>query len=540
MVPATRGRAGSKPGRTLPMPRFGDMLKHVPEEIFAAPPPPSLNKTAICGVHHDSRRVIPGGIFVALSGREHDGLDFVPQAEAAGASLIAADRDPGCRTPWLKVRAPRQALAHLADAFYDHPSGALKMVGVTGTNGKTSVCWLLQQAWLELGLPAAALGTLGPRAVSAGGEAIEIPWPAHTTPEAPDFQAALAALAAAGIRHVACEVSSHALALERVRATQYRAVVFTNLGRDHLDFHASLRDYRDAKWRLFRAEDRACPGEQTPAAVVNLDDPAGRDLAALLQRRGLQTPAGLPGAEPGLLTYGIADGSEAWLQGEILEADIHGLRLTARWPGGAATLRTGLLGRFQSGPLLAALGSLLALGTPGEAAAHALSRAAPVPGRMEALRAPGRGLIIVDYAHTPEALETVLREGRGLAEGRLVVVFGCGGERDPGKRPLMGAIAGQLADEVIVTNDNPRREEPQEIAAQILDGVRAASARRDLILDREEALAEGVRRVGPGDVLLVAGRGAEAWQDCGASRRPLDDRKVLRRILDGAAGSRAG
>jgi UDP-N-acetylmuramoyl-L-alanyl-D-glutamate--2,6-diaminopimelate ligase len=520
------------------MPRLGEMLQRAPEEILEGPFPSGFEEIEVTGVAHDSRKVRKGGLFVARRGLTRDGQDYVPQAEGNGASVIVSDRrDLISHATWLRAPDPRRALAHLAAAFYDHPSRAMNMVGVTGTNGKTSLCYLLRDAWHVLGHKSASLGTLG---VSTGDPEMlawlgSISWPSLTTPEAPDYQAALAKLLKAGVHHVACEVSSHALAMGRVVGTHFRVVVFTNLGRDHLDFHETQEAYRDAKWRLFTPEGRDAVEEDPPAAILNVDDPEGRRL-----EEALAASPGRPGAGgigrmgrdgSSILTYGLADENGPWLRGSILDSGITGLLVEVRWPGGDAHVRTELLGRFHASHLLGAMGCLMALGTAGERAAEALCRVKRVPGRMEPVGEGLDSLILVDFAHSPDALETVLRECRAYAERRVVVVFGCGGDRDPGKRPLMGLTAGQLADEVIVTTDNARSENPRVIAEDVVEGLRATSAHWEVILDRREALAEGVRRLGSGDLLLVAGRGAEQVQKIGDREIPFDDREVLRELI---------
>ncbi|MBU1699593.1 MAG: UDP-N-acetylmuramoyl-L-alanyl-D-glutamate--2,6-diaminopimelate ligase [Candidatus Eisenbacteria bacterium] len=487
-------------------------------------------------MHHDSRAIQPGSIFVGIKGKEYDGRSFVRSAIEAGAALIVSDTDPQNKEiPWIQTPAPRKALAYLSDAFYGHPSGRMDLIAATGTNGKTSVCWLLREALVILGFPAASLGTLGASLAPRGKEKREIAWPSHTTPEAPAFQKTLYELLESGITHVACEVSSHALAMDRILGTQFRIVLFTLFGRDHLDFHQTVENYRASKWKLFTPEGRGCIDEVPPAAVINVDDPEGRRLAEALlggdpsdAQGGQSWPvaAGSP-----LVTHGLTDEGHPWLRGEILEAGSHGLLLRVMWPGGSLRLRSPLLGRFQATHLLAVLSALLVLGVSGKDAADALAKSAPVPGRMECITRGPRGVILVDYAHTPEALETVLRESRAMADSKVYVVFGCGGERDSGKRPLMGLAAGQMADEVIITTDNPRREDPERIVAQILEGLRVTSAHHEVIMDRREALRSVIPRLEPGDLLLVAGRGAETIQDFGREKIPFDDRQVVREIL---------
>lgn len=518
------------------MPRLGEMLTEVPDGVIRCPE--GAEDIEVTGVHHDSRTVRKNGLFVALRGCARDGQDFIPQAERNGAAAVASDRPDGIREAvWLRADDPRRALAHLSAAYYGHPSRGMTLVGATGTTGKTSVCWFLRDAWNAMGRPSAALGTLGvttgdPEAASWLGP---VPWPTLTTPEATDLQATLAKLQRAGIEHVAMEVSSHALALRRTLTTHFRAVIFTNLGRDHLDFHKSEEAYRNAKLTLFSAAGRDAVSEQPPAAVVNVDDAVGRDLVENLLGPGPR-PAGAPAGLQGLngapvLSFGLNAENDPWLRGTVLDANASGTAFRAQWPGGGGHFHVPLLGSFNASHVLAVMGTLLALGVSGEEAVPAISKVRGVPGRMEAIGDDRDTLVIVDFAHTPEALETVLRECRSLTENRVVVVFGCGGDRDRGKRPMMGLVAGQLADEVIVTTDNPRSEEPARIAEEIVEGLAAASARFEIVLDREKALARGLAAAGVGDVLLVAGRGAEPDQIIGDRRVPFDDRDVLRRLM---------
>jgi UDP-N-acetylmuramoyl-L-alanyl-D-glutamate--2,6-diaminopimelate ligase len=509
------------------------MLKLVPDGLLEGTAP--LRELAVTGVHHDSRTVAPGGLFVAIRGLAHDGQDHIGQAVAAGAAAVVSDRDPGeTGRPWIRTNRPRRALAYLSQAFFEDPSARMTIVGVTGTNGKTTVCALLRDAWRSLGRGSASMGTLG---VETSDPSVlrDVSWPSMTTPEAPDFVATLRRLLAAGVDHVAAEVSSHALVLERVVGTRLRAVLFTTFGRDHLDFHGTMEAYREAKWRLFTPEGRGDRGAP-PDAVVNADDPVGREFAQALIAKTSRGGIGWEGKDGGrVVTYGLGEEHDPWLAGHVLDSGIKGLLMEISWPGGSTSLRVPLIGKFQAGHILAAFGTLLALGVGPEEASRGLSHVRIIPGRMEPVGEGAESLVLVDYGHTPDALEVALRESRALAEGRLIVVFGCGGDRDRGKRPLMGLAAGRLADEVILTTDNPRGEDPREIADQVLEGLRATSARHQILLDRREALKEGIGRLTRGDVLLVAGRGAEAWQVFADRKIPFDDRQVLREILSAGA-----
>jgi UDP-N-acetylmuramoyl-L-alanyl-D-glutamate--2,6-diaminopimelate ligase len=539
------------------MSSLAEMLTEAPPGLLEPMGEALPMEREVTGVTADSREVTPGGIFVAIPGARYDGWDFIPQAVERGAAAVVSRRPPPePRIPWIRTADPREALAYLADAYWGHPSRRMVLVGITGTNGKTTICWLLREAWKRLGHPAASLGTLGVRWGRLGEGDRSEPWQGWTTPEAPQFQGALARLLEQGIRHAACEVSSHALVQHRVRGTLFRVVAFTNLGRDHLDFHGTMEAYREAKRRLFRPEGRGCLAEERPPAVVcNLSDPEGRAiLEGLCGEAPLPLPDGLgwrgPGGERVLPfaaeTLPSREGPEPHaeaeaarpgvLVGRVLESGREGLALEVRWGDRLQRLRSPLVGRFQAAHLLAAFGILLVLGEDPSRAAEALAQAPRVPGRMEPVGEDPERLVFVDYAHTPEALETILREGRFLTEGRVLLVFGCGGDRDRGKRPLMGLVAGQLADEVVVTTDNPRHEGPQAIIEDILEGLRTTSCRFHVVPDRREALARALELLQPGDVLLVAGRGAEKVQDWGERKVPFDDREVLRELLAGGGG----
>ncbi|MFN0092306.1 MAG: UDP-N-acetylmuramoyl-L-alanyl-D-glutamate--2,6-diaminopimelate ligase [Acidimicrobiales bacterium] len=451
--------------------------------------------TEIRGIAYDSRRVQPGDLFCCLVGEQEDGHRFAPQAVEAGAAALLVERRLALPVPQLVAADARAAMALASVELYGSPASALTVVGVTGTNGKTTVTHLLAQILEAAGLPTAVIGTLsGPR----------------TTPEAPDLQARLAELVGRGVEAVAMEVSSHALALHRVDGIRFAAAVFTNLSRDHLDFHATMEAYFAAKARLFTPEFAAC-------GVVNLDDAHG----SLLHRAATIPSVG----------YSLSHVSE-----------LHTERLGARFtwtpprPPGAPPvrleLRLRLTGRFNVANTLAAAACALELGVAPEAIAQGLAQATPPPGRFEPIDAGQPYAVLVDYAHTPDALEQALESARGLAEpaGRVLVVFGCGGDRDRTKRAPMGEVAARLADAVFVTSDNPRHEDP----AAILDDIRAGFARRDHVteeLDRRAAIAAAFDAAGPGDVVLIAGKGHERTQTIGGVVHEFDDRVVAREEL---------
>jgi UDP-N-acetylmuramoyl-L-alanyl-D-glutamate--2,6-diaminopimelate ligase len=436
----------------------------------------------------DSRSVRPGTLFVALRGERADGHAFVRDALARGAAAVLVERelDADLHAPAIIVADTRAASSRLADAFYDHPSQALAVVGVTGTNGKTTTTHLARGVCEAAGVRCGVIGTLG-------GALGELRWPlGNTTPLALELQGLLAAQRDAGAQAVAMEVSSHALALARVEDVRFRVAVLTNITRDHLDFHGTMERYVAAKRRLF---------DLAPAAVLNLDDPAGAAWAKEL---------------PHAITYAID--AEATLRATDL-----------RLNGDGSTFRVGehlvtinLPGRFNVRNALAVLGIARALGIADEIAVQGLAATHAVPGRMERFGAFGIEAI-VDYAHTPDALENVLHAARETTKRRLIVVFGCGGDRDPGKRVQMGEIAARLADRVIVTSDNPRTEDPLTIARAVANGWNA-----DIELDRRSAIRRAIDDAQAGDTVVVAGKGHETYQIVGTESRPFDDRDEVR------------
>lgn len=483
-------------------------------ELLAGLAPLPADDRVITGLTDDSRRVRPGDLFLAVQGLRRHGLEFLPAVQAAGAAAIAweppygGDLPAGDKAPLLPVARLSQQLGVIAGRFYGHPSRRLQLVGITGTDGKTSCAHFMAQALNEQG-ECGILGTLG------YGVYGQVTPARHTTPSALTLQHWLTQLQASGVRQVVMEVSSHALEQGRVTGLDFAVAVLTNLTRDHLDYHGSLAAYAAAKRRLFQ--------EHKPAvAVLNLDDPFGRELAA-----------SLPGPKVG---YGFDKGAPVplagFVWGEELALSATGLRLRVRSSWGEGILSAGLLGRFNAHNLLAALASLVVLEIPFAEALARLSRAATVPGRMERFGGgSGQPAAVVDYAHTPHALEQALAALREHARGSLWCVFGCGGDRDAGKRPLMGRVAERLADRVIITDDNPRSEAPQEIVRAILAGM-ANPDRAQVVRDRREAIVQTLSAAAPGDLVLIAGKGHEDYQLAGADRIPFSDREVARRWFE--------
>ena len=465
--------------------------------------------TACTGVTHDSRAVRPGMIFVALRGRQSDGAAFAPQAIQAGAAAVVAESPgpPGVTAPWLVVPDARVALATLAAAFFGHPSHRMQVIGVTGTNGKTTTSYLARAVFEAAGVRCGLVGTV---AYQIGDRIVEA---TRTTPEAPEVQALLGDMVAAGCGACAMEVSSHALALHRVDAIRFAAAVFTNLTRDHLDFHADMEDYFTAKRRLFDMLPEGAP------AIVNVDDPRGQALTAL----------------PRVVTYGITRTAD--VTPGPLSFTLAGLHFDVRTPWGPVRIDSELVGRPNVYNILAAVACTMAVGVPAEAVAVGIRSLASVPGRFQRVSGPEDDIaVIVDYAHTDDALRNLLETARLMAARRLVTVFGAGGDRDRTKRPLMGMVAARLSDLVVITSDNPRSEDPARIADEVKRGADAERRARnsDVVteLDREAAITEAIRRAGPGDVVLIAGKGHETYQEIRGHRLPFDDAAVARKALE--------
>jgi UDP-N-acetylmuramoyl-L-alanyl-D-glutamate--2,6-diaminopimelate ligase len=463
------------------------------------------------GIAVDSRRVRPGDVFFALPGLRTDGRQHVADAVARGARAVIASGDLESRpagTTLLRTGTPRRLLGRAAAHLAGDPSAALTLVGVTGTNGKTTTTYLLEAIWRAARLRPGIVGTIAYRFDGAARPA------SLTTPDALELQALLAEMRAAGTTHVAMEVSSIALAQERVAGCRFDAAVFTNLTRDHLDFHGDLESYGAAKARLF-LECLPAGGKRDPVAVVNVDDQAGAELAARVGTRCVRVGRGG-------------------------DADVHPLEVDTGLAGTRGTLAFGdlhvqfacpLVGSAHLENVLAAAATAWVLGAPPDAIARGLAAVEPPPGRLEQIAGPGF-TVAIDYAHTPDALGRVLEVLRPLTRGRLIVVFGCGGDRDRGKRPLMGEAAARLSDLVILTSDNPRTEDPLAILAEIERGVQAAGAGAYRVEpDRRAAIALAIGLARPGDVVLVAGKGHEDYQIVGTEKRHLDDREEVRGAL---------
>ncbi|HEY5789009.1 MAG TPA: UDP-N-acetylmuramoyl-L-alanyl-D-glutamate--2,6-diaminopimelate ligase [Gammaproteobacteria bacterium] len=473
--------------------------------------PPAADR-ALAGLCVDSRGCTPGALFLALPGTRGHGLAHLDAACRAGA--VAALYDPdgalppaGAALPLLPLPGLRHCYGELADRFHGEPSRVLAVLGVTGTNGKSSVCHFLAGALDRPGARCGVLGTLGngwPGALAPA---------THTTPDAVTVHALLAELRAGGATRVAMEVSSHALDQGRVGGVRFDTAVFTNLTHEHLDYHGGMQQYAAAKQRLFTQ-----PGLRR--AALNVDDPCGRAWLAALPRA------------VSALGYGFA--ADAAVRGAELEAHADGFTLTVHTPAGRGVLHSGLLGRFNASNLLATLAVLLLAGLELDDALARLAAVRGVPGRMERFGGGDGPLVVVDYAHTPDALAVALAALREHCRGRLWCVFGCGGDRDAAKRPLMGAVAAAAADRVIVTDDNPRREDGAAIARAIVAGMPAGHP-VEVLRDRAAAIGAALAAAAADDVVLVAGKGHELTQQVGDELRPFSDRALVRRLVGEAA-----
>lgn len=487
-------------------------------------PAASANVSAIA---YDSRAVAPGAVFVALQGTRQDGAGYAAQAIERGAIAVVAERaaDSSPAVPWIVATQGRVALAALAVSYYGHPSEELLLVGVTGTNGKTTSTYLLEGVFHAHGWTSGRIGTTGYR---LGRE--ERP-SARTTPEAPDLQGLLREMVTLGCQACAMEVSSHALDLERVTFSRFGAAIFTNLTRDHLDYHGDMEAYFAAKRRLFEMLPRDAP------AAINLDDPRGERLVEVVSRP---------------VTYALSRPAD--VSPTSLQLSLSGIDAEIATPAGAMRLRTPLPGRPNAYNALGVVAACVGLGLPLATIADGLEHIASVPGRFEVVSAENDDIsVIVDYAHTDDALKNLLETARALAPQRIVTVFGCGGDRDKTKRPLMGAVAARLSDLVILTSDNPRSEDPAAIIDDIKRGLvpperptrhagQAVAAVQTTpwraIVDREEAITRAIVEAQPGDLVIIAGKGHESTQTVGDRVLPFEDGKVARSALRRRGGVR--
>ena len=505
---------------------LGDLLRRanelatsrMSESVLQSP----VASQIVNAVTHDSRNVQPGTLFVGLQGEHVDGATYARDAERRGAVAVVSGSPQKTEVslPWITVSDAREALAALSASFYDLPSHELMVLGITGTNGKTTTAHLLSEIFEQAGMPCGRLGTVSHQ---IGNETREA---ALTTPEAPEIQSLLRELVDGGSMVCAMEVSSHGLALRRADFTRFTAAVFTNLSRDHLDFHGDMNSYFLAKRRLF---------DELPSdarTIVNLDDPRGSLLASAASRP---------------VTYAIDQPADV-VSADVIDASFNGLVFDVRTSRGVLHLRSSLLGRINVYNILAAVATAIALDLPFDAIEQGVESLKSVPGRMQVVSHGDDDLtVIVDFAHTDDALKQVLEGTRALASERVVVVFGCGGDRDRSKRPLMGAVAARLSDAVIVTSDNPRSEDPLAIIQDITRGMDSATQRSNAevgegtgdffrtpyltISDRKLAIERAIREAHVGDVVVIAGKGHETYQEIGSERRSFDDLEIAQDAL---------
>ena len=475
---------------------------------------------------YDSRRVGPGTLFFCFPGERTDGHDFAMAAVEAGAAALVVERPLDLEVPQAQVEDARAAMAAIAAAFNGDPTAELGVIGITGTNGKTTTAFLVRHLLESAGHQCGLLGTVQQ---VVGGQVEDV---VRTTPEAIDLQRTFDRMLESGDEYCAMEVSSHALVLHRADAIHFAAKVFTNLSQDHLDFHADMEDYFEAKRLLFSSEGGAPIVElEGGISVINLDDPYGQRLAADLST----------GSGGDCVTYSAAGGA-ADLTARGVAFDAKGSRFMCISPEGSFEVETPLPGDFNVANALAALGVAHALGLDLRQAGAALSSAEQVPGRFESIEEGQSFAVVVDYAHTPDSLENVLRAARRLAGGQLISVFGCGGDRDREKRPLMGRAGAELSDVAVVTSDNPRSEDPAAIIEQIEAGI-GDDAPAEVVVeqDRRAAIALALRRADQDDVVVIAGKGHEQGQEFEDGRKiPFDDREVAREELQRLAKAAAG
>jgi UDP-N-acetylmuramoyl-L-alanyl-D-glutamate--2,6-diaminopimelate ligase len=481
--------------------------------VDPTPSPVALGSVAVLGdvrgdgsalvtdVAYDSRHVREGSLFFCVPGARLDGHRYAAAAVEAGAAALVVEHALDVDVPQVVVPSVREAMGPISAAMFGRPAASMTVVGVTGTNGKTTCTYLLEAVFVAAGRVPGVIGTTGAR---IGGEPSPLE---RTTPEAPDLHRLLARMRDASVDAVAMEVSSHALAQHRVDGLRYDAACFTNLSQDHLDFHASMEEYFAAKARLF-TEALARTG------VANIDDPWGRRLV---------DQAAVP-----VRTYGID--TDADLRARDVRVDRDGVAFRV----GDVEVRSSLRGRFNVSNALAVLATAEVVGIDLDVAARGLASVPTVPGRMETVDAGQDFLVVVDYAHTPDSILGVLRGARPLATGKLIVVFGCGGDRDRAKRPLMGRAAASEADLTIVTSDNPRSEDPLAIIDEVLAGAGQATGRVIVEPDRRAAIALALAQAGSGDVVVIAGKGHETTQEVAGTFLPFDDRAVARDVLEGS------
>jgi UDP-N-acetylmuramoyl-L-alanyl-D-glutamate--2,6-diaminopimelate ligase len=487
----------------------------------------------IGSIHYRAQDVQPGGLFVAIAGLAADGHDFVDEAVARGALAIIAQKPVNQEAAIIEVENSRKALAAVSDRFYISPSQKLTMIGITGTNGKTTTAFLVERILLKAGCNVGVIGTLNYR---YGDKTFSSPM---TTPESLDLQRILADMLKDGVTHVVMEVTSHAIDLHRVDHCRLDVAVFTNLSQDHLDYHGNMESYWQCKKRMFTEILNSGPKKSLGSVVLNHNDEKGQELLSLFSEK----------AGPfSVLSVGTAADNNVRCQN--IEYDLAGMRGRITTPGGTFEFKSPLVGHYNLENILCATGAAIALNLSLDAIKAGLEEVAGVPGRLESITNDIERFVYVDYAHTPDALDNVLSVLKKLATGKVICVFGCGGNRDRAKRPQMGAIASRLCDLTVITNDNPRTESPREIIGQILEGIKTAAVYRytpsDLAAglkqrgyvvepDRKNAIQLAMLASRPGDTVLIAGKGDETYQIIKENIIPFDDREEARAALSALA-----
>lgn len=478
----------------------------------------------IGSIHYDSREVMPGGLFVAIPGFKVDGHDFVKNAVERGAVAVVAEKSVNIPAAVIPVSNSRKAMAAVSAAFFDHPSEALTVVGITGTNGKTTVTYLVESVLKAAGHRVGVIGTVNYR---YPGKTVDS---SRTTPESLDLQRILSEMRAAGVTHVVLEVASHGIDLHRIDFIRFDVATFTNLTQDHLDYHGNMDHYWACKQRLFTDFLRKGPKSETATAVINRDDARGKDLYSRLPDPKLS----------------VGRASDCDIRAIRYSSDLKGIAAAISVPGGELDVTTQLVGYHNLENLLCAAGTASALKVPPAVIAEGLTCSQTAPGRLEPVADPSGRFVYVDYAHTPDALENVLNALIAVKRRRLICVFGCGGDRDRRKRPLMGGIATRLSDLTVVTSDNPRSETPMTIIQDILEGIDApteavlsaedwhhAPQRNGIVIepDRRGAIRLAILAADPGDIVLIAGKGHETYQIVGDRTLPFDDREEAMAII---------
>jgi UDP-N-acetylmuramoyl-L-alanyl-D-glutamate--2,6-diaminopimelate ligase/murE/murF fusion protein len=486
----------------------------------------TLSAIDITSVHYDSRRMKPGGLFVAIPGFAADGHDYIHEAVNRGAVAVVAQKQVVCAAVTIAVENTRKALAGLAARFYNHPSEKLHITGVTGTNGKTTTAYLIENILIEAGCNVGVIGTVNFR---YSGKVFSNP---TTTPESLDLQRILAEMVHDGVTHVVMEVSSHAIDLFRIDGCHMNLGVFTNLTQDHLDFHGDLDSYWRCKKKLFTQYLTAGIKGQQAVAVVNIDDERGKELAGDIDYACVTT----------------GRSKQSMVRPQDVCIDLNGIQGNIVIPGERFSFRSPLIGAYNLENILSAAGAGTALHLPTDIIKTGIEKTTVIPGRLENVSNGSGRSVYVDFAHTPDALQNVLQSLKHLDPQRMICIFGCGGDRDKAKRPRMGEIAGALCDLVIVTSDNPRTESPDKIIEQILNGVRRTCPRKYPISDlsrnfierghvsepdRKHAIRLGIDAANPGDIVIIAGKGHETYQIIGMRKIPFDDRREAQKALAG-------